>query len=526
MATEVPLLEAEHRRRLAQILRYIANMHLQDDVLSASFVRPLANEHHHHRDFFQGDHEDLLFTTSSFRRLLLLQKEREGPAPFQFYAAPESATISTSITKSIFAAASSSFQKKRSSNSTSAAVHHHHHHNNNNNNNNSNEEKACWLRLTRSSLPSPPVPQHPAVHQYLTQWLLAAQTTQTTRGSVTTTTLDGLLTLARLEQAPRVNATVSRQGERHIQHFLQSYRHYLHQRAYHRILEPIYNTLFEYVHGYGTDHQQLVWGFGHAHFVNHEKMRTSGPLLEILVEVEMARDGALLIRPRDHTGVAVNRSVLNSLVASSADGSTSSNNNLAEIYKAVAELQPSQLSPAQPQTYLPILKQIAIQLRGRVVKSGGCDTTGHNNYGDNNNLSISEAWCLYTRAKPSSVWARDALALADTAGQLELPPAVWSFTHGPAALEKQQQQQRALATTGGGMGPFSTGWWTSRWWTPLPLRTAAVVDGGGTDNSKDRRSTILALPASDAQNRIADLLLHKNYPVVVCEGPPGECHPL
>jgi hypothetical protein len=28
----------------------------------------------------------------------------------------------------------------------------------------------------------------------------------------------------------------------------------------------------------------------------------NGPLLEILVEVELARDGALLIRPREHTG--------------------------------------------------------------------------------------------------------------------------------------------------------------------------------------------------------------------------------
>jgi hypothetical protein len=35
----------------------------------------------------------------------------------------------------------------------------------------------------------------------------------------------------------------------------------------------------------------------------------NGPLLEILVEVELARDGALLVRPREHTGKSNRRTV-------------------------------------------------------------------------------------------------------------------------------------------------------------------------------------------------------------------------
>jgi hypothetical protein len=40
---------------------------------------------------------------------------------------------------------------------------------------------------------------------------------------------------------------------------------------------------------------------GHACILSGHTM-INGPLLEILVEVELARDGALLVRPREHTG--------------------------------------------------------------------------------------------------------------------------------------------------------------------------------------------------------------------------------
>ena len=190
-------LETEHRRRSAQILRYVANMHLQDDI-SASFVRP---ETPNAQDFFQGDNEDLLFTNESSRKLHLLQQNQKNRDGFQFYSSGES----------------------------------------------------CWLRFTRSSSPSPPVPQDPDLHNYLNDWLAQTQSVST---------LDALLTLKRIEKAPRISAGVSRQGENHIHSFLRHYQKFLHQLAYHRIAEPIYNTLFEWVHG-ETDHQ-LIWGLGHA----------------------------------------------------------------------------------------------------------------------------------------------------------------------------------------------------------------------------------------------------------------------
>jgi hypothetical protein len=42
---------------------------------------------------------------------------------------------------------------------------------------------------------------------------------------------------------------------------------------------------------------------GHACILSGHTM-INGPLLEVLVEVELARDGALLVRPREHTGTS------------------------------------------------------------------------------------------------------------------------------------------------------------------------------------------------------------------------------
>ena len=41
----------------------------------------------------------------------------------------------------------------------------------------------------------------------------------------------------------------------------------------------------------------------------------SGPLLEVRAEVELATDGALLVRPCEHTGVELNRDVVGAVAA-------------------------------------------------------------------------------------------------------------------------------------------------------------------------------------------------------------------
>jgi hypothetical protein len=141
-------------------------------------------------------------------------------------------------------------------------------------------------------------------------------------------------------------------------------------------------------------------------------------------------------------------------------------------------------------------------------------------------LVVSEAWCLYSRSKPSSVWARDANALADRIALPEhvgetLPLATWSLTHGPSKLEQFLQDQRKLQDMESGKGSRSnasssasfSGWLASNFVSRDSTENMELDDG-----KKDEKSLIFPLATSDSQHRIADLLLHQNYPAVLAEG--------
>ena len=286
-------------------------------------------------------------------------------------------------------------------------------------------------------------------------------------------------------------------------------------------LEPLYNRLFEWLQQ-GGGQGELVWGMGLAQFQTNE-ITVYGPLLEVLVEVELARDGALLIFARPHTGVTLNREVVTALDASHAV--------LSSLHRTVSELETDQISPGEPSTYTPLLKRMAHELSsGGVFSSVSSSTSSaaaqQRQRGNNNgSLVVTDAWCLYHRPKPSTVWARDASVLAERvllAQQDEnLPMASWSFTHGPAALSSMQQQQQATSFSSPG-ALVSSG---SALWGMVK---SAIL---GQDNENTLSSfmeapptwdrPLLALPTSESQNRIADLLLTQKYPAIVVEGPPG-----
>ena len=89
------------------------------------------------------------------------------------------------------------------------------------------------------------------------------------------------------------------------------------------------------------------------------------------MEVELARDGALLVRPREHTGVALNRQVVNALISPDDNPSVASatscsastvHQRLTQLHRSVAELDPLQLAPGQPTTYIPFLKRMVVEL--------------------------------------------------------------------------------------------------------------------------------------------------------------------
>jgi AAA domain len=543
--------EADHRKRLARILQYVASMHQTLAGPEAngghSFVREMAyyrpgprssrQDDDDHAvttsDFFQyetdldaidggiSDSTRVLLSSNNFRKLVALANKREPDnndalSMFAFYAAASS-SLGTNVgakdggKKHTLSGAlkTASFLGRRQDLSDPS------------------HNKACWLRITRRPTSHVVAPDHrtvPAVHRYLDQWMAT-----THKPSIEKLLLDGI------DQAPNVPPTFSKREARQIESFVDEYRRYLHQKVAQQELEPIYNRLFEYhQHSHLASDVELVFGLGHARVLLEGSgqagednppgaVLVNGPVLEVMVEVELAKDGALLVRPREHTGVSLNREVMGALAAGNTSTSTlpqPSPQLLAQLHQTVAELEPSHLSPGQPSTYVPILRRIAVELSpgGRFVPSAQVSNGLRDDV--SSKLVVTEAWCLYSRPKPTSVFARDASAFAEqllqsrerrdqvAANPAHVPAAVWSLTHGPGELE------RVLAREASGskrtwMGGFSH-------WLRKVVVGSNKEDGDGT-----LTRALFPLPTSEAQLRIGHLLLTKRYPAVVVSGPPG-----
>jgi hypothetical protein len=212
-------------------------------------------------------------------------------------------------------------------------------------------------------------------------------------------------------------------------------------------------------------------------------------------------------------GVALNREVTSALASSGEKAAAGSHSVLAQLHRDVAELEPSLFSPGQPNTYIPLLKRIAVELSSGGSFQSSCAVS--RGRADASKLSVTEAWCLYGRPKPSSVWARDAMAFADQLllpnphDGLTLPQATWALTHGPGALDVIQasKEEDGEVSQQGLMELVKSIWGRAGKAEKMPPPTPP--------------RPLFPLPASEAQHRIADLLLNKQMPAVLCEGPPG-----
>jgi hypothetical protein len=466
--------------------------------------------------------------------------------------------------------------------------------------------KPCWLRITRltnaqimTGRPSLDDDHlHAAVRQYLEEWRRRRTSDNIEQVATTMVSFEDFLTLNRLSEAPPPSSTrLDARGASEIRGFLRRYKKYLLKREYQERLEPMYNRLFEWVQQRDQNHQhqsgstgssleqpeELVFGLGHALWRQNDADNVSGkgggstaatttttwingPVLEVLVEVELARDGALLIRPRDHTGVALNRQVVSALasgngataaaagedafgdalgtmtssfasaapsIASSSAASAAA--ALAQLYRTVGELEASQLAPGQPSTYIPLLKRIAMELSSNgsyqplSSTSSSTTTAASARTAVDCKLRITEAWCLYARPKPSSVFARDAMAFADmiatsstgsnvSGPATSLPRAAWALTHGPGVFDSQSfsflpnMGQHRVATSKAGRLLS---------WLMSNNRFATPASNSQPQEQVTTEKPLFPLPTSEPQNQIAELLLTKQAPAVVCEGPPG-----
>jgi hypothetical protein len=596
------VLRLEHRKRLAQILRYIASMHQSlsltgsssatnttdggNNTMNASNASSSTSSFFVERNvgklldndvpnFFHYTNNDIsinvsqpnkvarsnsadagnsnssnaytLFTTDNFRSLMALQAElgdaiNDANTPFNFYKAGRSVRASASVAKQSNRSPFGYFKKGEDSN-------------------NSNLNGGCWMRLTRMSNSKNnkylrrPVIADSRIRTYLEDWQLSEQKNRrTNRASKkhndtdSIQDIEGLLTLSRISKAPKIPPSVGEQGAKRIKSFLVLYQKYLIYVLYQQQIEVLYNRLFEWMQDSSNNTNELIWGLGHAKVLladsddddEYDNNGTSfttlvnGPLLEVIVQVELSEDGALLIRPRNHTGVVLNREVTSALMSSAHTSSV-----LASLHASTAEMDPAEFSPGQPSTYVPFLKRIALEMssNGIFQASSSSDST-EGKLLTPNRLFVTEAWCVYSRPKPSSVWARDSTAFADRLfstvakdckttndipqSEMIVSKATISFTHGPAFLDQDPMLlQTRLHSNVNSKSPLdwmqSILWWRSHE-NPDDSKLSLKEKNGPV---KQTDKAIFPLPSSDSQNRIANLLLSKDYPAVVCEGPPG-----
>jgi hypothetical protein len=276
----------------------------------------------------------------------------------------------------------------------------------------------------------------------------------------------------------------------------------------HEAFQTIYNRCFEFIQqsssGTHVD-SEVIWGLGHAYHADSSGNIINGPLLEVPIEMELGpRDGAIYVRPKGH-GITIQRDVLMALLKRSS-GTTSDTTLQQWLTLVTTELSVGSIAPAQPLTYTPILQRMAMELSSQGVFQWSSDpdtTIGAST------LRVTEAWCIYIRPKPSSVLARDAHVFAERVLQSSVsgvPPATWVMTHGPGSWERYQQ----LRSKGGRSWYDSRSWvtWLRSQFSPAPAKLLSP-------------KIVLPLPSSEAQNRIAIMLLHHNCPAVVVEGPPG-----
>ena len=512
--------KALHKKRLAGILRYIASMH--QDIRSSDtyhrFVRSTDDDENGEEDFFQGesnteDGNRVLFSTNDFRKLMYVDasdnsKRDQDHAPFSFYAPQPSATnnrgsgAATNHSSGLYGLVFNS-----SKSTTGRHL----------------NERGLWLRLKRlgiSSVIQQPNYEHDVIQNYLNDWL---------KESSRVSSIEHLLTVYNLDRAPSIPSTVSLRNQRLIKSFLRRYKIYLRTKLYQQTLEPIYNSLFEWNQQQNDNNEEIIWGLGHAKMITRDGRLINGPLLEVLIEVELASDGALLIRPREHTGVTLNREVVAAIAGTGADTS-SQHAVLLKLHRAVGNMETSMLSPGQPQTYAPLLKRIALELSPGGAFQASADINSlvpatkairRKKAGtiDLSKLHISEAWCLYVRSKPSSVWARDANLLADrvvNSGEF-LPMATWSLTHGSSKLEhvlRQRFHEDDGATHTAKKGNIAN-------WVNNNLLSNGTESENETKDSlgvEGSNKPIFPLATSESQDRIADLLLRQKYPAVILEG--------
>ena len=149
----------------------------------------------------------------------------------------------------------------------------------------------------------------------------------------------------------------------------------------------------------------------------------------------LADDGALLVRPCEHSPVRINKFAITQI--ETLNGPIPSK-SLSDLHQSIDFLFPSDIFPADEETFKKILKATVLVLNSKAMYLSHSKHTYHNSNTSPANLVVDDSFTLFTRPFPTSAISLECMAFNQEINNMggksnKIPNAVYNLTHGPSA---------------------------------------------------------------------------------------------
>ncbi|ASJ72802.1 DUF3320 domain-containing protein [Granulosicoccus antarcticus] len=275
-----------------------------------------------------------------------------------------------------------------------------------------------------------------------------------------------------------------------------------------RVSTAVYEQLFRLynqMHGGTETPPELVWGMGIATW-HHEGVRINKPVLEQLVDLELADDGALLISPRD-VNLALDLRPFHDI---DSNAGARAQTNLEEPMRALVSSESEPISPFAPAYWEPLLAQAASLLASDARFMSREELgAGGNLAGSGDSLEIVSRWALYARPRTTGALEDDLRRLGEEAMDASgaVAEALFGFVRDPSSTVDAPVMSPTVQRIGGAQTNGNNDW-------------DGEEGASGSASPKAVPPTyFFPLPYNEEQGRIIDQL--EKHPVVTVTGPPG-----
>ena len=248
-------------------------------------------------------------------------------------------------------------------------------------------------------------------------------------------------------------------------------------------LQKAYKLLFDWQAFSEGEAKDMMLGFGHVRVLlttaknnkQYEQRIVNGPLFEVPVEVFLDDHYHLHINPKVTAEIDLNEEVISAIIST---GKCSSK-LITKLHELAKRTNVSSLDPFESSTYKDFL-ETACRLQCGAKLRCTSDYQAHVPPDNYENMIITDALCLYSRKKKSSIFSSDSRRLIEALknGRLEMTDPIRGLLVGPDYCCERT-----------------------------------------TESETDR--LVYTLPASKRQRQIGTRLLLEGEPVVTVVGPPG-----